>query len=222
MARIVELAGVAKSYPPDLRVLTCVDLTLDEGEVVAVRGASGTGKSTLLNLVGLLDRADAGSLRLLGHETTGLSSPRRSALRADHLGFVFQGFHLLNEFDVLENVVMAARCARRGLTAARANARRLLTEVGLEARAHAAIATLSGGERQRAALARALLLKPRLLLADEPTGNLDPATAALVLDQMLALARGHGSAVLIVTHDTQVAGRADRRLVLRDGRLHPE
>ena len=168
------------------------------------------------------DHKNAGSLRLLGHETTGLSSPRRSALRADHLGFVFQGFHLLNEFDVLENVVMAARCARRGLTAARANARRLLTEVGLEARAHAAIATLSGGERQRAALARALLLKPRLLLADEPTGNLDPATAALVLDQMLALARGHGSAVLIVTHDTQVAGRADRRLVLRDGRLHPE
>ena len=140
-------------------------------------------------------------------------------MRARRIGFVFQAFNLLPEFDVTENVLMAARAARSPLTEASHRARELLERIGLGDRRHQDVRTLSGGERQRVALCRALLNQPKLLLADEPTGNLDPATATVVLEQMLDLARSHGSSVVIVTHDPAVARRADRTLELSEGRL---
>jgi ABC-type lipoprotein export system ATPase subunit len=213
--------GLAKSYP-GLSVLAGLDLAVGAGEVVAIRGASGTGKSTLLHCLGLLDRPDAGSIRLDGAELTGLSIDARARARAQRIGFVFQAFHLLPEFDVGENVAMSARTSGLALAEGEARSRALLARIGLAGRERSDVRTLSGGERQRVALCRALLPRPALLLADEPTGNLDPATAAVVLDQLLALARGERSAVVIVTHDPAIAARADRRLELRAGQLHPD
>lgn len=213
------VSGIAKAYP-GLSVLKDLDLTVAASEVVAIRGASGTGKSTLLHCLGLLDRPDAGSIRLDGDELTALTGNARSAARARRVGFVFQAFHLLPEFDVLENVLMTARTAELPLGTAEVRARELLGRLGLGDRARQDVRTLSGGERQRVALCRALLPLPQLLLADEPTGNLDPATAAVVLDQLLDLARQAQASVVIVTHDPAIAARADRRLTLRDGRLH--
>jgi lipoprotein-releasing system ATP-binding protein len=215
------VAGLAKAYP-GLTVLKDLDLSVAAGEVVAIRGASGTGKSTLLHCLGLLDRPDSGSIRLDGDELTTLKDGARSAARARRVGFVFQAFHLLPEFDVLENVLMTARTAGLPLGAAEVRARDLLGRLGLADRARQDVRTLSGGERQRVALCRALLPQPQLLLADEPTGNLDPATAAVVLDQLLDLARQAQASVVIVTHDPAIAARADRRLSLHDGRLHAE
>lgn len=215
------VSGIAKAYP-GLSVLKDLDLTVAASEVVAIRGASGTGKSTLLHCLGLLDRPDAGSIRLDGDELTALTGNARSAARARRVGFVFQAFHLLPEFDVLENVLMTARTAELPLGTAEVRARELLGRLGLGDRARQDVRTLSGGERQRVALCRALLPLPQLLLADEPTGNLDPATAAVVLDQLLDLARQAQASVVIVTHDPAIAARADRRLTLRDGRLHAE
>ena len=215
----LEVADLAKSYP-DLRLLDGLELRVAPGEVVAIRGASGTGKSTLLHCLGLLDRPDRGSIRIAGEEVTALGDRARGRLRARAIGFVFQAFHLLPEFDLLENVLMSARTAGLPLDAARVRARALLARVGLAGRERADVRTLSGGERQRVALCRALLPHPRLLLADEPTGNLDPATAALVLQQLVDLAHQDGASVVVVTHDDAVAARADRRLDLRDGRLH--
>jgi ABC-type lipoprotein export system ATPase subunit len=216
----LEVRALVRGYP-GLAVLCRVDLAVAAGEVVAVRGASGTGKSTLLNCLGLLDRPESGSIVLDGRDLTTLGPAPRAMARARDLGFVFQAFHLLPEFDVLENVLMAARCARLPLAAARTRARDLLARVGLDGRARAAVATLSGGERQRVALCRALLCRPRLVLADEPTGNLDPVTAQVVLRELEDLARRDGAAVVLVTHDDAVAATADRRLILREGRLHP-
>ncbi len=215
------VAGISKAYP-GLSVLTDLSLSVDAGEVVAIRGASGTGKSTLLHCLGLLDRPDGGSIRLDGDELTTLRDDARSRARARRIGFVFQAFHLLPEFTLLENVLMTARTAGLPLAAAEVRARELLTRLGLGGRVTQDVRTLSGGERQRVALARALLPQPHLLLADEPTGNLDPATAAVVLDQLLDLARQAQASVVIVTHDPAIAERADRRLSLRDGRLHAE
>ena len=219
MSRL-EVVGLIKAYP-ELNVLTGLDLRVDAGEVVAVRGASGTGKSTLLHCLGLLDRADYGEIRLDGRVVSGLGIAATAQERARHIGFVFQAFHLLPEFTVLENILMAARAAGTPLAPAQERAMALLAAVGLAGRAGSAVTTLSGGERQRVALARALLNKPSLLLADEPTGNLDPSTAYVVLDRILALAREDGAGVVLVTHDLAIAARADRRLELRDGRLHP-
>jgi ABC-type lipoprotein export system ATPase subunit len=216
----LHVRGVIKRYPP-LTVLDGVDLDVAQGEVVAIRGASGTGKSTLLQCLGLLDRADAGSIRLDGEDLTALAPRARARLRASRIGFVFQAFHLLPEFSVLENILLAARAAGSDLGAACRSAVALLEQVGLAAQARRDIRTLSGGERQRVAICRALLARPALLLADEPTGNLDPATAVQVLAQLLGLARTHRSAVVIVTHDPLIAAQADRQLELRQGRLHP-
>ncbi|MFW5752571.1 MAG: ABC transporter ATP-binding protein [Planctomycetota bacterium] len=218
---VLALDGIVKTYPPDLRVLDGLDLRCEAGQTLAIHGASGTGKSTLLNIVGLLDRPDAGRMTFLDQDLTDLAPAARTALRARHLGFVFQGFHLLPEFSVLENILMPARCARHPLGPARIRARELMQAVGLPPREGAAVQTLSGGERQRVALCRALLLRPRLLLADEPTGNLDPATAQVVVDQLVALTREHGSSLLMVTHDRAIAAHADRRMELRDGAVHP-
>ena len=214
----LSVSGLSKAYP-GLSVLRGLDLSAARGEVVAIRGQSGTGKSTLLHCLGLLDRPDSGSIRIDDEEVTGRTAGATAALRAGKIGFVFQAFHLLPEFTVRENVLMAARAARLPLGAAGKRADQLLARVGLAERAHADVRTLSGGERQRVALCRALLTTPALLLADEPTGNLDPATAEVVLDLLLSLAREEGSSVILVTHDPAIAARADRRLELRDGVL---
>lgn len=215
----LAVTAICKAYP-SLTVLDHADLAVDAGEVVAVQGASGTGKSTLLHCLGLIDRPDAGSIALDGQELTTLPFAARSLMRARSIGFVFQGFHLLPEFTVAENILMAVRTAGADLSEGRRRAQALLDEVGLGARGDSEVRILSGGERQRVALCRALVNQPKLLLADEPTGNLDPATAAVVLDQMLALAARHGTSVVIVTHDAAIAARAHRRLELRQGRLH--
>lgn len=215
----LEVSDLAKAYP-GLNVLDGLGLSADAGEVVAVRGASGTGKSTLLHCLGLLDRPDRGSIVLDGDDLCRLGESGRTAARARRIGFVFQGFHLLADFSLRENVVMGARTAGLPLAAAHARADELLHRVGLGGR-DGRVDTLSGGERQRVALCRALLPRPALLLADEPTGNLDPATAQVVLGEIVALAKQDGATVLLVTHDSEVAARADRRLELKQGRLHP-
>jgi ABC-type lipoprotein export system ATPase subunit len=216
----LSVTGLRKAYP-GLTVLDGLELRAEAGEVIAVRGASGTGKSTLLHILGLLDRADAGQIVLDDEDISALSEARRTALRARRLGFVFQAFHLLSDFTLRENVLMSGRTAGidPGEAAKRADA--LLERVGLAGR-DGPVRTLSGGERQRVALCRALLPRPGLLLADEPTGNLDPATAAVVLGEIIALAKDSGAAVVMVTHDTAVATRADRRLRLHGGRLEPD
>jgi len=207
---------------PGLEVLSGVSLSINAGEVVAIRGASGTGKSTLLHCLGLLEQPDRGTISLDGEELTTLRPGKRAQRRATAIGFVFQAFNLLPEFNVLENVLMTARTAGLPLATSRNRAQQLLESVGLSERAQSRIQTLSGGERQRVALCRALLPRPALLLADEPTGNLDPATAAVVLHQLLDLAKSNGSSVVIVTHDTAIADQAGRRLELRAGLLHEE
>ena len=216
----LQVSGLTKSYP-GLDVLRGLDLRVAAGEVVAIRGQSGTGKSTLLHCLGLLDRPDGGIIRIDGDEVTGRSPAATAHTRATRIGFVFQAFHLLPEFTTRENILMAARTAGLPLQAAGIRADELLERVGLGARRTADVRTLSGGERQRVALCRALLTKPALLLADEPTGNLDPVTAAVVLDQVLSLARADGAAVVLVTHDPAIAARADRRLELAEGTLIP-
>ncbi|MCS6970990.1 MAG: ABC transporter ATP-binding protein [Planctomycetota bacterium] len=210
--------GICKRYGM-LRVLDGASLRVAAGEIVAIRGASGTGKSTLLHILGLLDRADAGSVRIDGVEVANLSERQRARWRARRIGFVFQSFHLLADFSIRENVLMSARTAGMPLAEARARADALLARVGLGGR-DGRIDVLSGGERQRVALCRALLPRPAVLLADEPTGNLDPATARTVLDELVDLARREASAVVIVTHDQAVAARADRTWLLADGKLH--
>lgn len=215
----LAVTGLKKAYP-GLDVLRGLDLSVAAGEVVAIRGQSGTGKSTLLHCLGLLDRPDAGTIAIDGEEATGRSTSDTARLRATRIGFVFQAFHLLPEFTARENALLAARTARLPLAEAGARAALLFERVGLTSRADADVRTLSGGERQRVALCRALLTRPALLLADEPTGNLDPVTAGVVLDQLLGLAKDDGAAVVLVTHDPGIAARADRRLELRDGVLH--
>ncbi|HYE05541.1 MAG TPA: ABC transporter ATP-binding protein [Planctomycetota bacterium] len=214
----LAVSGLAKGYP-GLSVLRDLDLAVADGEVVAIRGQSGTGKSTLLHCLGLLDRADAGAIMLGGRDLAPLTAAARADARARHIGFVFQAFNLLLEFDALENVLIPARILGLPLAAATAEARALLERIGLGTRMHADVRTLSGGERQRVSLCRALLTKPALLLADEPTGNLDPATAKIVLDELVTLARDRKASVVIVTHDGEIAKRADRTLELREGRL---
>ncbi len=210
-----------------LAVLRGASMELHPGEVVALVGRSGSGKSTLLHLFGLLDRCDGGEVLLDETPTTALSESRRAEFRNRLIGFVFQHYFLMPEFSVLENVLMAARVAHPGpdwfskKAAHRAQAERLLDMVGLKDQARQRPATLSGGERQRTALARALLLSPRLLLCDEPTGNLDPETGSRIMDLIFELCRRDAVAALVVTHDSALTERADRVLRLEAGCLHP-
>jgi ABC-type lipoprotein export system ATPase subunit len=217
----LEVVGLEKAFP-GLRLFSGLDLSVVAGEVLAICGVSGTGKSTLLNCIGLLDRPDGGSIAIDGERVDHLPVAERSRVRAERLGFVFQGFHLLQEFTVSENILMAARCARLPLAEAAARARELLQRCQIDARAEARVDTLSGGERQRVALCRALLLRPPLILADEPTGNLDPATGGRVFDLLLELAAADGSCVVMVTHNPELAARCHRRLFLREGRLQED
>jgi lipoprotein-releasing system ATP-binding protein len=224
MGAIVELRGIRKSYgigtPVETEVLHGVDLRVDEGEFVALIGPSGSGKSTLLNIVGLLERPTSGDLSIAGRDTAALPDSEITGLRGRTIGFVFQFHHLLPGFTALENVMMPAIIERGSADAeARRTAHDLLRRVGLAGSERKRPSELSGGMQQRVAIARALSLAPRLILADEPTGNLDTHTADDVFALLREFNREMRSACLIVTHDPRLAERCDRRIELVDGKV---
>lgn len=221
---VLEAIDLAKTYTGgDGGVLTVLDgvrLEVARGEMVAIVGASGAGKSTLLHLLGALDTPTRGEVRIDGHALAGLDDEALSALRNRSIGFVFQFHHLLREFSALENVMMPLRVSGQSPAEARGRAADLLGRVGLSGRVHHRPAELSGGEQQRTAVARALAMAPGLLLADEPSGNLDHANSERLHDLLAALARDLSIAMVVVTHNRSLASRADRVLLLEDGMLH--
>ena len=219
----LELAGIEKCYnrgkPSEVNVLRGATLEVRRGEVVALVAPSGAGKSTLLHIAGLLDTPDEGSVALGGRNMTGLADRARTEARRSDVGFIYQFHHLLPEFTALENIVIPQLAAGVARKAAEAQALALLGHVGVAARASHRPAALSGGEQQRVAFCRALANKPRLLLADEPTGNLDPATSDQVFSALMALVRETGLAALIATHNMELAARMDRVVRLDKGRV---
>ena len=223
-APVIELAGLTKAYnlgtPVETEVLHGIDLSLAEGEFAALIGPSGSGKSTLLNIIGLLERPTGGRLSIGGRDTASLSEAEITQLRGRSIGFVFQFHHLLPAFTALENVMMPSIIARgRPDDEAGATAFALLNAGGLKAHALKKPAELSGGQQQRVAIARALALRPRLILADEPTGNLDTHTADDIFALLREFNRQSNCACLIVTHDPRLAARCDRIVRLVDGRI---
>jgi lipoprotein-releasing system ATP-binding protein len=218
----LRLAGVVKTFHQagdDLEILCGIDLSVAPGEIVALVGPSGSGKSTLLHIAGLLERPDGGEIFMADAPCSSLADGARTALRRKTVGFVYQFHHLLPEFSALENLILPQMMLGRGKGEARREAERLLDSVGLGPRADHRPARLSGGEQQRVALARALANRPKVLLADEPTGNLDPHTAEEVFEMLLTLVRGAGLAALIATHNAELAERMDRVLHLDEGRV---
>lgn len=221
-APLLEVEALAKYYQEVGRahtVLENVQLTVARGEVVALAGRSGSGKSTLLNLIAGIDVPSTGRVSIAGNEVTGLGEHQRTLFRRRHIGFVFQFFNLIPTLTVKENLLLPLELIGVGGAEADGRARRLLEQIGLAARGAAYPDRLSGGEQQRVALARALIHQPDLLLADEPTGNLDAEAGRRVIALLVDLARERGMTVLLVTHSGEVAAAADRVLTLRDGRL---
>lgn len=224
MSDPLEMRGVMRTYKSgagDLPVLRGVDLSIRAGEIVALVAPSGTGKSTLLHLAGVLEKPDGGKVLIGGKDPGSLNDTDRTAIRRDSIGFVYQFHHLLPEFTALENVVLPQMIKGVSRKIAEARALSLLTGFGLASRARHHPGKLSGGEQQRVAIARALANAPTLLLADEPTGNLDVATATVVFDELLHIVRDHGLAALIATHNPDLAARMDRTVTLRDGKIIP-
>lgn len=220
---VLALNGIAKTYnagkPNEVCVLRAVDLSVGAGEIVALVAPSGAGKSTLLHIAGLLDVADRGTVHIAGTQMDGLSDARRTAVRRQDVGFIYQFHHLLPEFTALENIVLPQLANGVARAAGDARARDLLEQVGIGARAEHRPAALSGGEQQRVAFCRALANTPKLLLADEPTGNLDPDTSDQVFETLMTLVRSTGLSAVIATHNLDLAARMDRQIRLDGGHL---
>ena len=219
---ILELAGLERSFTQGdvtIHVLRGVDAALKRGEIVALLGPSGSGKSTMLQAVGLLEGGFGGSIRIDGEDVTRFDQGARTKTRREKIGFVYQFHHLLPDFTAIENVVLPQLIRGAGQKEAEERAADLLGRLGLAERLHHKPSKLSGGEQQRVAVARALANRPLLVLADEPTGNLDEATADRVFDQFVKLVRDHGSAALVATHNERLAARMDRVLRLHEGHV---
>jgi lipoprotein-releasing system ATP-binding protein len=222
MNEVLRLENITRRYREgegQLEVFSGLDLSLKAGEIVALVGQSGAGKSSLLHIAGLLEAPTSGEIFIEGVAASRLPDAERTAIRRDRLGFVYQAHHLLPEFDALENVVIPQMIAGKSRAAAGAQGERLLTVLGLGQRLTHRPSQLSGGEQQRVAIARALANKPRILLADEPTGNLDPRTAGGVFEALIQITRAEGLAALIATHNFELAARMDRALLLDQGKL---
>jgi lipoprotein-releasing system ATP-binding protein len=222
VAAALELSGICRVFKQggsSLSVLNGVDLALAPGEIVALVGPSGAGKSTMLHVAGLLERPDSGRVVIGGRDCARLADDERTLLRRSELGFVYQFHHLLPEFSALENVMLPQMIAGKARRAAAEHAAVLLDQIGLSQRAAHRPARLSGGEQQRVAIARALANRPKILLADEPTGNLDHLTAESVMETLLDLVRRTGLAAIVATHNLTLARRLDRTVALEDGRL---
>jgi len=219
---ILEIAGLEKTFPHPrgpVEVLRGIDLTVAAGETIAVVGVSGAGKSTLLHCLGAIDRPSRGRIIYDGADLSSLKPLELARVRNGKIGFVFQFHHLLPEFDALENVMIPALIARLSPAEAEKKARAVLLELGLSERLHHRVGELSGGEEQRVAVARAMILEPKLLLCDEPTGNLDSETGKKVEDLLLELNRNKGVTLIIVTHNEALASRMHRVLRLKNGRV---
>jgi len=221
---MIELEGVSRTFEvggQPVHALRTIDLTIAAGEYAAIMGPSGSGKSTLLHILGLLDRPDSGHYRLDGLETSEISEERRAQLRRDRIGFVFQSFHLIPRLSAAENVELPLILAGLAPAQRRERVTRILAAVGLADRAHHRPDQLSGGQRQRVAIARATILEPGLILADEPTGNLDRASGREVMETLESL-NAQGLTLLIVTHDAELGARAQRRIRMDDGAMLAE
>ena len=222
MNSMVDVAGLKRTFvqgSASIDVLRGVDLTIAEGEIVALLGPSGSGKSTMLQAIGLLEGGFEGSIRIAGEEVASLDNDGRTRVRRDMLGFVYQFHHLLPDFSAVENVMLPQLVRDSEMASARGRAEKLLSALGLGHRLTHRPSQLSGGEQQRVAVARALANRPKLVLADEPTGNLDETTADIVLSEFLNLVRGEGASALVATHNERLAGKMDRVVRLHEGRL---